>query len=110
MTALGPRPNGPVAPTPLRLKARARRSLVHHPRGRQLNLHENFEFRFDFYFIHKPSFALVTFFNAVFDAGLNDAMKWDWYWTPLRFPLIAELSRILDDGILQESWRLCLVP
>src|SRR6266403_108379 len=40
--------------------------------GALVNLHENFEFRFDFYFIHKPSFALVTFFNAVFDAGLND--------------------------------------
>ena len=73
-------------------------------------LHEQFEFHFDFYFIHKPSFAVVTFFNAVCDAGINPAMKWDWYWTPLRFPLIAVLDDILDERLLRESWRLCLVP
>ncbi len=72
-------------------------------------LHNQFAFRFDFYFIHKPSFAVVTFFNAVFDAGINPAMKWDWYWTPLRFPLIAILDEILDETLLRESWRLCLV-
>lgn len=66
--------------------------------------------RFDYYFIHKPSFAVVTFFNAVFDAGLNDAVKWDWYWTPLRFPLVVHLYNMLDEDILRESWALCLVP
>jgi len=35
MTAFAPRPDGRVAPTVLRLKARIRRSLVHHSRGRQ---------------------------------------------------------------------------
>jgi hypothetical protein len=74
------------------------------------NLHYTFDFRFDYYFIHKRSFAVVTLFNAVFDAGINTAMKWDWYWTPLRFPLIAVLDHILDDNLLSESWRLCLVP
>lgn len=74
------------------------------------SLHRAFDFRFDYYFIHKPSFAVATFFNAVFDAGLNDAMKWDWYWTPLRFPLIALLNGILTEDALRESWRLCLVP
>ena len=74
-----------------------------------VDLHNKFDFGFDFYFVHKPSFAVVTFFNAVFDAGINDAMKWDWYWTPIRFPLIASLSQILDEPLLQESWRLCLV-
>lgn len=75
-----------------------------------VELHDRFEFHFDYYFVHKPSFAIVTFFNAVFDAGINDAMKWDWYWTPARFPLIDTLDDIVDEDILKESWRLCLVP
>jgi hypothetical protein len=73
-------------------------------------LHERFEFCFDYYYIHKPSFAVVTFFNAVFDAGINPAMKWDWYWTPLRFPLVSVLNNVLAEDLLRESWRLCLVP
>jgi hypothetical protein len=75
-----------------------------------VELHERFEFCFDYYYIHKPSFAVVTFFNAVFDAGINPAVKWDWYWTPLRFPLIGILDSVMDEGLLRESWRLCLVP
>jgi hypothetical protein len=73
-------------------------------------LHRQFEFRFDYYFVHKPSFVATTFFNAVFDAGLNEAMKWDWYWTPLRFPLVAALASVMTDEIAREAWRLCSVP
>jgi hypothetical protein len=73
-------------------------------------LQDRFELSFDYYFVDKQSYAVVNFFNAVCDAGLNEAMKWDWYWTPLRFPLIAALDRIMDDGIRRESWRLCLAP
>lgn len=75
-----------------------------------VELHERFEFCFDYYYIHKRAFAVVTFFNAVFDAGVNPAMKWDWYWTPLRFPLVGVLGGLLDEDLLRESWRLCLVP
>lgn len=73
-------------------------------------LHDRFEFCFDYYYIHKTSFAVVTFFNAVFDAGINPAMKWDWYWTPLRFPLVGVLHDLLEEDLLRESWRLCSVP
>lgn len=73
-------------------------------------LQRRFDFRFDYYFIHKPSFAVVGLYNAVFDAGINPAMKWDWYWTPLRFPQIAALDYVLDEELLRESWRLCLIP
>lgn len=62
---------------------------------------------FDYYFIDKTTFALVTFFDAVFDAGLNDAVKWDTYWTPMRFLVIHKLSVLFDEPLLRESWRLC---
>lgn len=73
-------------------------------------LHRRFRLHFDYYFVDKRSFALVTFFNAVFDAGINEAVKWDWYWTPLRFPVIAALETLADENMLKESWALCLVP
>lgn len=78
--------------------------------GQLMALHRQFQLHFDYYFVDKRSFALVTFFNAVFDAGLNEAVKWDWYWTPLRFPVIAALDTLADERMLRESWSLCLVP
>jgi hypothetical protein len=78
--------------------------------GELTALHRLYELHFDYYFVDKRSFALVTFFNAVFDAGLNEAVKWDWYWTPLRFPVIAALDTLADERMLRESWALCLVP
>jgi len=75
-----------------------------------VDLHEQYEFCFDYYYIHKPSFAVVTFFNAVCDAGINPAMKWDWYWTPLRFQLLGVLDELFDENLQRESWRLCLLP
>ncbi|ANQ25001.1 hypothetical protein BA894_00390 [Vibrio natriegens] len=74
-----------------------------------IQIQQRMKFDFDYYFIHKPTFAVVTFFDAVFDAGLNQAVKWDWYWTPLRYLLIENLTQLLDDRLLRESWRLCTV-
>lgn len=65
------------------------------------------KFDFDYFFIVKPDFALVCFFEAVFDQGLNEAVKWDTYWTPLRYPMIFNLSILFDEALLKESWRLC---
>ena len=70
-------------------------------------LQKKMKFDFDYYFIDKPSFALVLFFDAVFDAGLNEAVKWDYYWTPLRYLAIHKLSLLFDQELLEESWNLC---
>ncbi|TDP30757.1 hypothetical protein DEU29_11540 [Idiomarina aquatica] len=74
-----------------------------------MQIQSKMKFDFDYYFIHKPTFALVTFFDAVFDAGLNEAVKWEWYWTPLRYLLIRNLTQLIDAKLLMESWRLCTV-
>jgi hypothetical protein len=66
-------------------------------------------FDFDYYFVEKPAYALISFFEAVFDAGLNDAVKWDVYWTPLRYVLIHKLTLVLDEDLLRRSWRLYTV-
>jgi hypothetical protein len=73
-----------------------------------IELQEKMRFDFDYYFIDKPTYGLVLLFDAIFDAGLNEAVKWDSYWTPLRFVLIHKLGSILDDQLLGEAWRLCI--
>ncbi|AIF48199.1 DUF3800 domain-containing protein [Dyella japonica] len=70
-------------------------------------LQTKMQFTMDYYFIQKPVYALVLLFDAVFDAGLNKAVKWDSYWTPLRFVLIHKLASIVSDDLLEEGWRLC---
>jgi len=72
-----------------------------------LKLQRKMDFRFDYYYIDKPFFALVTFFEAVFDAGLNEVVPWTCYWTPMRFLLLHKISLLLDESDLKESWRLC---
>lgn len=73
-----------------------------------LKMQDKFKFGFDYYFIHKPTFALVMFFEAVFDAGLNKAVPWIYYWTPLRFLLLHELSGLLTEDQLKSAWKLVL--
>ena len=70
-------------------------------------LQKRFRFGFDYYYIDKSAFALVILFDAVFDAGLNEAVKWDLYWTPLRYPAIHNLARLADEELLKEAWALC---
>lgn len=72
-----------------------------------LQIQRKMNFDFDYYFIEKPTYALVTFFEAVFDAGLNEAVRWETYWTPMRFMLIYKLSTLLDEPLLERSWHLC---
>ena len=71
-----------------------------------VSLHETMAFQFDYYFINKPTYALVQFFEAVYDAGLNEAVAWMHYWTPIRFYLIGVLGEILDEDFLRKSWSL----
>ena len=71
-----------------------------------IDLQEKMKFSFDYYFIDKSTYALVQFFEAVYDAGLNEAVAWMHYWTPMRFFLIGLLSQILDEALLRRSWSL----
>ncbi|MGQ0619846.1 MAG: DUF3800 domain-containing protein [Panacagrimonas sp.] len=63
-------------------------------------------FEFDYYFVVKLDYAVTTLFEAVFDQGLNPAVKWDLYWTPMRYTVIARLASILPVDVLQRSWEL----
>lgn len=75
--------------------------------GHLLKMQKKMQFDFDYYFIEKKDYALVMFFNSVFDAELNDAVRWDIYWTPLRYLVIHKLSHIFNEELLRKSWALC---
>lgn len=62
---------------------------------------------FDYFFVEKTAYALVSFFEAVFDAGLNKAVPWQTYWTPMRYLMIHKLAQLFDDELLRASWALC---
>ncbi|MFK3845539.1 DUF3800 domain-containing protein [Stenotrophomonas sp. NPDC078853] len=72
-----------------------------------IKLHDDLELAFDFYFIEKRTLAVVLFFDAVYDAGLNPAVMWHNYWTPLRFLIVEGLSDVMDESLLRSAWDLC---
>jgi len=69
-----------------------------------VNLQKKYDLRFDIYRIAKPDHALICFFDQVFDQGLNPAITWSAYWTPLRYPLLLKLSSLFDENILKIAW------
>ena len=73
-----------------------------------MQLHRRIKFDFDYYFIEKRDYALVLFFEKVFDAGLNEAVPWHAYWTPLRYVLLRKLGTLFDLELLKKAWELCI--
>lgn len=78
--------------------------------GDLIALQRKFDLRFDYRFVHKLTFAAIAFQSAVFDAGLNEAVPWIWYWTPLRFSVVGAIAKVMDEALLSESWDLCQLP
>jgi Protein of unknown function (DUF3800) len=60
--------------------------------------------RFSLYKVVKPDHAVITFFDQVFDAGLNDAVSWHHYWTPLRYVLVFKVAQLFDEETAKAAW------
>lgn len=67
-------------------------------------IQRNFKIKFDIYRVAKPDHALICFFDQVFDQGMNPAVPWTSYWTPLRYVLLLKVSTLFDEDILKEAW------
>ena len=59
---------------------------------------------FDFYTVVKADHAVMCFFDQVFDSGMNDAVRWSNYWTPLRFRLLLNLAMLFDEELAKKAW------
>lgn len=69
-----------------------------------IRIQKEFDISFDFYQVSKVDHALISFFDQVFDAGLNPAVPWTSYWTPLRYILLLKVAALFDEEILKRAW------
>ena len=70
-----------------------------------VKLIKKYELKFDLYKIKKRDYILISFFDQLFDQGLNPAVPWNWYWTPLRYPLLFAVSSLFDDELVVKAWN-----
>jgi len=70
-----------------------------------ISLQKRFHLRVDVYRVIKRDYALICFFDQVFDQGINPAVPWSSYWTPLRYVLLLKLSALFDEKNLIRAWN-----
>lgn len=70
-----------------------------------LKLQKRLDLRFDLYRVAKPDHAIISFFDQVFDVGLNPAVTWSGYWTPLRYVLLLKLATLFDEDLARRAWE-----
>jgi hypothetical protein len=68
------------------------------------SIQKRFRLRFDLYSVKKCDHAVISFFDQVFDHGVNPAITWTGYWTPLRYPLLLKVAYLFDDGLARRAW------
>ena len=71
-----------------------------------IRLQKRFDFRFDYWYMHKPTYALSTLFEAIFDFERNRALKWEKDRAPFALPVFRELSLLCDEEVLKKAWSL----
>lgn len=77
---------------------------------RIVSLVRQFDIRFDVYRVAKPDHAVICFFDQVFDQGVNPAITWTGYWTPLRYVLLIKLAALFDEELAQVAWQARITP
>jgi len=70
-----------------------------------LNLLRKLRIRFDFYKVRKADLAITQFFDQVFDSGMNEAVLWADYWTPMRYGLLLRLAELFDENLAEAAWQ-----
>ena len=71
-----------------------------------IRLQDRFDFRFDYWYLHKPTYALLLLFDAIFDEERNAALKWDNDRAPLALPAFHNFCRLCDEDLLKKAWSL----
>lgn len=70
-----------------------------------INIQKKYQLRFDIYRIAKADHAVICFFDQVFDSGMNPAMTWTGYWTPLRYVLLIKMASLFDEDLARRAWK-----
>lgn len=69
-----------------------------------LHLIKKYDLRFNLYRVFKSDHALISFFDQIFDQGVNLNVPWHIYWTPLRYVMLVKLSYLFDKDTLEKAW------
>ncbi len=69
-----------------------------------LKMIKEYGLTFDFYRVIKSDYALIAFFDQVFDSGNNPAVAWSTYSTPMRYAMILNLTQFFDKETLRKAW------
>lgn len=69
-----------------------------------IHIQKRFQLRFNFYRVVKQDHAIISFFDQVFDQGINPAVTWTGYWSPLRYLLLLKLAHLFDSLLAQRAW------
>lgn len=69
-----------------------------------ISIQKRYKPRFDIYRIAKADHAIICFFDQVFDQGMNPAMTWTGYWTPLKYVLLTKLAFLFDNELAKSAW------
>lgn len=65
----------------------------------------DFNLVFDLHMVSKPDHAIIQFFDQTFDQGMNPAMSWTGYWTPLRYALLIQVALLFDESMIEKAWE-----
>jgi hypothetical protein len=68
-------------------------------------LQKHLNLYFDLNAVHKLDHACLCFFDQVFDQGINPAVPWTAYWTPLRYMLLWKVAMLFDRETLNKAWN-----
>jgi hypothetical protein len=69
-----------------------------------IKIGKKYDLGFDFFRISKVDHAVISFFDQVFDQGMNPAVPWNAYWTPLRYVLLFKLAYLFDEETVKKAW------
>jgi hypothetical protein len=59
---------------------------------------------FSLQMLKKEDFAIICFFDQVFDQEVNPAVPWSMYYTPLRYILLINLFHLFDKKLKKLAW------
>lgn len=73
--------------------------------GDLVEIQRQLDLRFDLYRVAKPDHAIICFFDQVFDQGVNPAITWTGYWTPMRYVLLLKVASLFDEDLAKRAWE-----
>lgn len=63
------------------------------------------DLRFSMLLVEKPDHAIISFFDQVFDSGMNKAVSWTHYFTPFRYILLFKVAHLFDEALAKDAWK-----